>query len=176
MQIEGLHVRVDKASERRASKKDDAGVFYHPGRTLFVGNLPFDATVSHQRDSLAPACIPSDLLRSICKLARRACGAGCHHFQAQMKPTSKTMPHGILVLINLHAFAWSLLQWMVLLQRVLFQGFQSESALFVGLGCLEQHSQGLDRACAYVWRHMDCILTGAVSPCCLSAYFSAPGL
>lgn len=47
MQMEGLHVRVDKASERRASKKDDAGVFYHPGRTLFVGNLPFDATVSH---------------------------------------------------------------------------------------------------------------------------------
>ena len=46
MQIVGLHVRVDKASERRASKKDDAGVFYHPGRTLFVGNLPFDATVS----------------------------------------------------------------------------------------------------------------------------------
>lgn len=46
MQVEGLHVRVDKASERRASKKDDAGVFYHPGRTIFVGNLPFDATVS----------------------------------------------------------------------------------------------------------------------------------
>ncbi|KAK9846840.1 hypothetical protein WJX84_005314 [Apatococcus fuscideae] len=42
-EVEGLHVRVDRASERRASKKDDAGVFYHPGRTLFVGNLPFDA-------------------------------------------------------------------------------------------------------------------------------------
>ncbi|KAK9864822.1 hypothetical protein WJX84_001028 [Apatococcus fuscideae] len=43
-ELEGLHIRVDKASERRASKKEDAGVFYHPGRTLFVGNLPFDAT------------------------------------------------------------------------------------------------------------------------------------
>ena len=72
MQMEGLHVRVDKASERRASKKDDAGVFYHPGRTLFVGNLPFDATVSQQTDPLVPACIQSDLLRSLCKSARLA--------------------------------------------------------------------------------------------------------
>lgn len=46
MQFEGRHIRVDRAAERsRSIRGGGVSVLYDPGRSIFVGNLPFDVQV-----------------------------------------------------------------------------------------------------------------------------------
>lgn len=49
MQVEGHHIRVDQACPPRKKLKGDNTTLYDHKRTVFVGNLPFDAKVVSAR-------------------------------------------------------------------------------------------------------------------------------
>lgn len=51
-QVEGLHIRVDKAS-RPSKDGSSSGVEYDRARSVFVGNLAFDIEVTHAH---SPSC------------------------------------------------------------------------------------------------------------------------
>ena len=45
LQLEGLHMRVDRAAPPCQENSARGGVHYERGRSAFVGNLPFDVEV-----------------------------------------------------------------------------------------------------------------------------------
>jgi hypothetical protein len=48
--LEGRHIRVDRAAQRSSSiKGGGTNVLYDAGRSIFVGNLPFDIQASPHR-------------------------------------------------------------------------------------------------------------------------------
>lgn len=55
-QFEGRHVRVDWAAQRSVGiRGGGTRVLYEPGRSVFVGNLPFDIQVGPHLSGNAPA-------------------------------------------------------------------------------------------------------------------------
>ena len=57
MQFEGHHIRVDLAAGvSKSIRGGGKNVLYDSGKSVFLGNLPFDVTVSQRRPCTLTGC------------------------------------------------------------------------------------------------------------------------
>lgn len=109
MQVEGLHIRVDRAGQS-AHGSAGGSVMYERNRTVFVGNLPFDVEVRTHRYALVTvALFCTAILRKSPVWAVREgwgkMGGGDRGMQGHCSaPSFQNFLHGREALPVLHAF------------------------------------------------------------------------